>query len=206
MRRSALHSSGHPCQVVRRVLVPPVVIRELRVALGKREFVKQRWYAGLAAGGTSGLFMFLGLVGQRDWGQSLHFWLSFQAVIFGVLRPVQACLGLFSDERRGRTLDLLYLSGITPLQLFFGKLIGGLVVASAGLLAIVPFLALPFLSGGVSLSLFLSTIGFLPVMLLFGVSVAVLASVLCTDESTAGVVALLLFAVILVAVPAPFFL
>jgi ABC-type transport system involved in multi-copper enzyme maturation permease subunit len=188
------------------MLLPPIIVRELQVALRRREFVKERWYAGLAAGGTSGAMMLLGLAGHRGWGQSLHLWLCFQALLFGVIRPVRACLGLFSDERRGRTLELLYLSGVTPVQLFFGKLIGGGLVAVCGLVAIFPFLALPFLSGGVSFSLFVATISLLPVMLLFGVAVAVFASALCTDEGAAGVMALLIFGVILLATPIPYLL
>ena len=54
---------------------------------------------------------------------------------------------------------MIYLTGIGSFELFVTKFFSGMLLASNELLALVPFIALPFLSGGVSLHLLLARLG-----------------------------------------------
>ena len=101
---------------------------------------------------------------------------------------------------------LLYLTGIGSGELFLGKLLGGILIASGDLLAIVPFLAEPFLCGGVSLDLFLATVACFPAVLLFIVAIGVLASVICRDDGAALALAVVMCGVASLALPLPYFL
>ena len=132
----------------------PLVRRELRIALRRRQLPKERFYVAASGAALVTLYLLLGLLdGSSSVGRKLHEWLFYIGLFLAVVRPTQATVGIFSEERRNQTLGLLHLTGMTSLELFVSKLLGGLLVASAGLLAIVPFLAVPFLSGGVSFQL-----------------------------------------------------
>jgi ABC-type Na+ efflux pump permease subunit len=187
------------------MILPPTVERELRVALRKRNPMSQRLRAAAAGLGISGFFMLFGLLGAMPrWGRSLHLYLFLGGLYFAVVRPAQACIGLFSEERRNETLELLYLTGMTSVELFTGKLLGGFLIASCELLALVPFLALPFLAGGVSMDLFLATAVCLPLLLCFTIAVTVLASVVCKDDGTTFVFTIALAGFLSLATPLPF--
>ena len=85
--------------------------------------------------------------------------------------------------------------------MFLGKLTGGLLIASGDLLALVPFLAIPFLSGGISFPLYAATVVDLPVLLLFTVATGVLASVLWKEDGSALIGGLILGAVVCLTLP-----
>ena len=141
----------------------------------------------VAAVGTGAAVFFLLLsmgYGAPVW-RSFHTWLFAAALYMAVVNPAQHAAGLFAEERRNQTLGLIYLTGIGSLELFLTKFIGGMLVASGELLAVIPFIALPFLSGGVSLNLFLATAACLPTVLVFTLAVTIMVSILCTNESQA---------------------
>src|SRR3954454_21169576 len=187
------------------MLLPPLIERELRVALRKRRPARARLVAAGVGAAICGIFLLIGLFqGRNTWSLSMHHYLFLAIIYFAVIRPAQACIGLFSEERRNQTLELLYLTGMTSGELFVGKLLGGLLVASAELLALVPFLALPFLGGGISMQLFLATLVFVPLMLLFAVSVTVLASAIARDDGAAFLLTLAIGAFICLATPIPY--
>ena len=167
------------------MFLSPLIERELHVALRKRDPIHSRFWAGVIAAGVTVLFMFLAMLDRTFW-QFLHGLLFLVGLGFGVIRPAQFCLGLFTEERSSQNLELLFLTGMNSAELFVGKLIGGLLVASYDLLALMPFLALPFLAGGVSYEMFLAAATCLPALLLFSVSAATLASVCCEDDGQAA--------------------
>jgi hypothetical protein len=144
----------------------------------------------------------MGLVDRRA-PQQLHFLLFLFGIMF-VFKALKVCAGLFSEERRSQTLELLFLTGMTSKELFATKLVGGLVVASSNLLAVMPFLAIPFLAGGLSVQLFAATLVCLPVVLLFMVAVGVLASVLARDEGAAMMTAAAIMIVLCLLTPVPY--
>ena len=59
-------------------------------------------------------------------------------LIFGLLACASipaSVAGVISEERRNRTLGLLFLAGLGPLEVFFGKLLGAAVIAMSDLLS-----------------------------------------------------------------------
>lgn len=189
------------------MFVSPIIDRELRLALRKHKAVKSRFYAAVAGAGVVGFFLLISLLGgMSSWGSELHTILFYLGLYMAVAVPVTISVGLFSEERHNQTMELLYLAGVRPGELFGGKLVGGVLVASCNILALSPFLAVPFLSGGISLDLFLATVACFPVLLLFVISVGVLASVLCRDDGSALIGAAVIGSGMSLAMPIPYFM
>ena len=166
---------------------PPLIERELRVALRKKKPARSRLIvASVCVGGFLLVLLFGLMVGSRNLGPGLHKLLCF-AGFYVILRAPMLTAGALARERGNQTLGLLFLSGLSSTEVFLSKFLSAVMVAFNGLLAMVPVLALPFLMGGVSFDLFLATAAALPSLLLFVVAVSLLASVLTRDEGTAGI-------------------
>ena len=171
-------------------MLPPLVERELRVALLRRKARKQ-WMIAAWTTGAITLFsmLMLGLASNRPGGRLLFQWL-FALGIAGVLtRGFGLTADLFSEERRNGTLGLVVLTGLRPLEIFTYKLLGALLLAAYALLGGLPFFAIPFLAGGVPASQFLCALAFLANGLFFCVAVGLLASVLHRDGGQAQLTA-----------------
>ncbi len=167
----------------------PIIERELRVALRKRQPARGRLrVAGFAVAGTLGFLLLATVGGDRQAGHSLHQLLCLAAGYF-ILKTPQLTAGVFAEERRQRTLGLLFLSGLSATEVFASKLLSAALVAFGDLLALFPMLAIPFLVGGVSFKLFFATICAVPNCFLFVLAVCLLASVLTRDDGTALILA-----------------
>ncbi|HEU0038905.1 MAG TPA: hypothetical protein VFR76_06500, partial [Verrucomicrobiae bacterium] len=183
-------------------MLHPVVERELRVALLRREARKQWMAAAWTAGGITFLFMLVLEVGSgRTSGRSLFFWLFALASAGIVRRGFGLTADLFSEERRNGTLGLIVLTGLTPLEIFTTKLLGAVLLAAFALLGALPFFTIPFLAGGVPPIQFLCALVFLANALLFCVAVGLFASVLHRDGGQAQFTALLVTAGLCFATP-----
>jgi hypothetical protein len=186
-------------------VVPPVLVRELRAALHRRDAKKSR--SRVARFGVIGvaLFMLVGAaMGAPRWGATLHFYLLIAGLSFAVGPALQISVGLFAEERRQQTLELLYLTGMGSAELFAGKLLGGILLSSTEFMALGPLLALPFLSGGVSFDLFVATLGCLPTVFVSVLAIGALSSALCRQEGTALVVSGVLIGIFCLALPLPY--
>jgi len=169
--------------------LPPIIERELRVALRRRRPVRSRMMISAGCIGGSLLFLIAALAdGSHNAGRPLHGLLCAVALYFLLKAPLLTA-GIFAEERRNQTLGLLFLSGLNPAEVFASKLMSAALIACSNLLAIVPVLALPFLIGGVSFDLFLATFAALPCLLLFVISMSLLASILTRDDGAAVIVA-----------------
>ena len=187
------------------VLLPPVVERELRVALHRRDARKARSrVARLGVLGVSLFLLFGALTGTKSWGSTLHFFLLLGGLGLAVGPAVQISVGLFAEEREQQTLELLYLAGMGSAELFISKVAGGALVSSCELMALAPVLAVPFLSGGLSFDLFLATVACLPTVFALVLAVGSLASVLCKQEGTALVVSGVILGALSLALPLPY--
>ncbi|MDB6020981.1 MAG: hypothetical protein JWQ04_838 [Pedosphaera sp.] len=186
---------------------PPVIERELRVALRKHGALKSRLWVAVCGAAVAFLFLLFNWVfGAGFSGKGLHEIYFYLGLYLAIVPAARISVGLFCEERQNQTLELLYLTGMGSAELFLGKLFGGILIASSDLLALAPLLAVPFLNGGVSLDLFLATIACFPVLLLFTVAIGVLASVLCRDDGAAFAGAVILGAVACLAVTLPYYL
>jgi hypothetical protein len=189
----------------RGVLLSPVVERELRVALHRRDARKARSTVARYGVIAVSLFMLFGaLTGTAGWGRTLHFYLFLAGLSLAVGPALQISVGLFAEERRQQSLELLYLTGMGAGELFLGKLGGGVLVSSNELLALAPLVALPFLSGGLSFDLFVATAVCLPTVFVLVLAIGLLASALCRQEGTAFVFSGVLVGALCLALPLPY--
>ncbi len=185
----------------------PIIERELRIALRVQKVTKSRLGVAIAGVVIVGIMLLLGsLVSGPTVGNTLHRWLFYLGLAFSIQPALSISAGMFSEERRNQTLELLYLTGMSDTELFLGKLLGGLVVASTHLLALAPMLAVSFLCGGISFDLFLATLACFPVVLLFVLAVGVFASVMNRDEGSARVVSVILCLVVGFGLLLPYFM
>jgi hypothetical protein len=186
-------------------MIHPLVERELRIALHRRNRRKTRLQIAALATGVSIVFILLSFPAlSRIAGSSLQSIFFYAGLYFSIIPALQSTVGLFAEERRNQTLDLLFLTGMNSFELFIGKLLGGTIVALDNLLGLLPFLSLPFLIGGISLETFAATIVCFPCILLFTVAIAVLSSVLTSDEGTALALALVMVSVLCLATTVPY--
>jgi ABC-type transport system involved in multi-copper enzyme maturation permease subunit len=187
------------------IVVPPVLVRELRAALHRRDAKKSR--SRVARFGVIGvaLFMLVGAAsGTTRWGATLHFYLLIAGLSLAVGPALQISVGLFAEERRQQTLELLYLTGMGSAELFAGKLLSGVLLSSSEFMALGPLLALPFLSGGVSFDLFVATLACLPTVFVMVLAIGALSSALCRQEGAAFVVSGVLMGVFCLALSLPY--
>ncbi|MDB6025571.1 MAG: hypothetical protein JWM68_1794 [Verrucomicrobiales bacterium] len=185
--------------------ISPIIQHDLRMALRRNDPVRARLIAAAATGGLSFLFLLFGLM-TRTWGTQLFHYLFLACLFLVILRPAQIALGIVSEERRNQTLELLFLTGMTPAEFFRGKVLGATLVASCELLAVAPFLAVPFVAGGLSVDLYVASLVCLPTILLFIISVSILASVICNDDTMALMTTVVLVVIISGVTTVPFFL
>jgi len=184
---------------------PPLIERELRVALRKRRPARGRLITASALVGVCLIPLFLLFIGVLNdgpaAGRALHL-ILFGVGLYWVARTPARIAGAFAEERRCRTLGLLFLSGLSATEVFASKVLTAGTIALTNLLAMFPMLALPFLVGGTSYDLFLATVVCLPNLMLFALAVGLLASVLTEDDSAAVVLAAVLATVICALPPA----
>jgi hypothetical protein len=181
-------------------MLPPMVERELRVALLRRK-ARQQWMAAAWTAGATCMVLMLGLASSRSRGGTL-FLLLFALGCAGVVsRGFGLTADLFSEERRNGTLGLLVLTGLSPLEIFLNKLLGAGMLAVYALLGGLPFFAIPFLAGGVSATQFLCALAFLANGLLFCVAIGLLASVIHREGGQAQITAVLVTALLSLATP-----
>ena len=175
---------------------PPLIERELRVALRKNRPMHHRFVRAVPCVlGTILCLVFARVTPGVGVGNVLHLMLCLVGV-YVVLRVPALVAGVFAEERGNQTLGLLMLSGLSAAEVFVSKAFSAAMVAMTELLALFPLLALPFLVGGVSFDLFLATILTLPVLLIFVLAVTLLASVLSDEEGAATVLAAVLGAAV----------
>ena len=178
------------CENYTAAMLPPLVERELKVALLRRKAHQQWLIAAWTAGAvTLVLLLVLGSGSPRFTGRTL-FQVLFGLALFRVAwTGFSLTADLLSEERRNGTLGLLVLTGLGPLAIFSHKLLGAVMLAGYGLLGGLPFFALPFLTGGVPASQFIYSVVFLANGLLFCVAVGLFASVIHRDGGQAQLTA-----------------
>ena len=137
----------------------PLMERELRVALRRRQRVLPPWGIAIYCCFMTG---FLLLHASREWpGQGasswlLHLWLLKMAAIVILMVPFTNA-GVFAEERRHQTLGLLFVTGLKPGEIVLGKGLGSALFGFYGLGAIFPLFAVDFLVGGMAWSHCLAT-------------------------------------------------
>ncbi len=189
------------------MVLSPIIEREFRLALRQRRNLLGRILAArISVGVLSFLLLGSALFGWSWWMNLVHYGLILAGLHTAIQPALELAPGLFTEERRNQTMPLLWLTGMGPGELFASKLGSGILVASSQMLALFPLLAIPFLTGGISLDLYLATITMLPVVFAFVMAVGVLASVLGQEEGEAILLMWVIGALICLAEPLPYFL
>src|SRR5690348_14734676 len=130
----------------------PIVRRELRVASLRRSTYRIRWWTALLAIGISFFSLVLAQVNPAHGAAG---GLAFGLLAWGafglcLLSGVFLTVDVLSEEKRGGTLGLLFLTDLKGYDVVLGKFMAQWLNAFYGLLAVLPALALPLLLGGVT--------------------------------------------------------
>ena len=181
----------------------PVVARELRVA-SRRAWT---YWGRVAAGGTAlVLSTWLTLVttalGSIGNGEPLFYALSVPALGFTFLAGVLHAADSISGERRDGTLGLLFLTDLRGIDVTLGKLAGNSLGAIYGLVAMLPFLALTLLLGGVTGADYARMILVLLTTLFASLATGLLASVLTVEVRRSVLMAFVLMLAVFLGMPA----
>src|SRR6266404_4812750 len=130
----------------------PIVQRELREAARRKSTIRIRWWTALLAIAMSfcGLVFVWALSGRSNSGKPLFTILT--AYTFGLclLSGVFLTATCLSEEKREGTLGLLFLTDLKGYDVVLGKLVARSLNPFYSLLALLPLIGLPLLSGGVT--------------------------------------------------------
>lgn len=168
-----------------RGLLHPVIGRELSRELRRPGLYTERFFVAVVG---SALGMFSVITGDPEFHQILFV----SAGAFAAWKTLSLTMSAFVEERRNGTLEILFLAGLSAWEVFLMKLIGGMARVAMHLIGILPFQAFPFLAGGLSAELFVSTIAALALWVFFVFAAGALGSALCREDEHALAVALLL--------------
>lgn len=153
-----------------------IVLRELRVTARSRRFFRIKLLAGLAAAVVGLLSLAAGTGNRAGGGQAAFYSLTALMALTALLCGPFLTADSISREKREGTLGLLFLSGLKPIEILLGKFFASLVRSFAALLAMIPLVALAFLSGGVTLPELIRVCGALLAILLLSLAAGLFAS------------------------------
>lgn len=179
----------------------PIVERELRV---RARLKSTHW---LRAGGAFLAMIAVGImlltaasesVAPSRVGSVMFQVLAWPAFIYCLLEGVRATADCLSEEKRGGTLGLLFLTDLKGYDVVLGKLIATSLNSFYVLLAILPLVALPLLLGGVMAGEFWRLALVLVNTLFLSLTVGICVSSISRQEQrawsgTLGIMALLTF-------------
>lgn len=165
-----------------------IVARELRVASRRRGTFWGRSAIALAALAAAA-WVFL-----VDWrapvartGQDLFIALLWVLAIYSLTVGIRHTAERVSEERREGTLGLLFLTDSRGLDVVLGKLASATIHSLYGLVATLPVLAIPFLTGGVGPRQYLRVALTLIVCLMYSLTLGLWMSTWFTRERRAAV-------------------
>lgn len=182
--------------------IPPIVERELRVAMRKVDVRSRRWKISLICCIVSAILLLAGWAGGENFIRGAHPILFLSAIYFSVISTFALAGAMFVQERQEQTLGFLFLAGMTMPEIFLTKIAGTFLIAITTTLSFIPFMSIPFLAGGVSFDVFWATVWCLPNLVILALALCTFASVLCKEESAAASIAQIIAAVLCLFTPA----
>jgi len=161
------------------VIVLPIAERELRVASRRKTTYRTRFWSVFFA--TAIFLSVLGVLQSNGTpsgklGQYLFQVMSSVCFLYCILVGARTTADCLSEEKREGTLGLLFLTDLKGRDVVFGKMVASSLNAFYGLLAMLPFLGLPLLLGGVTGTQFFQMVLVLLNTLFFSLAVGVFVS------------------------------
>lgn len=164
----------------------PLIYRELSLALRGRWSGPFRFLVPGLALAAAFVLLFLS---RDDDPRKLGGYLFNILILLGLGHILVSTRGVcgrfFTQERRDKTLGLLFLTRLGPAEIMLGKATGVALSILYPLLGILPGLAVSFLMGGIGSALLGAAITTLFALLALALSLKLMTSVLCEDENAA---------------------
>src|SRR5688572_669019 len=163
----------------------PIAERELRIRARRPGTFALRCVAASLALGLAGTLLTLGGLSPGKVGAGAFValtTLTFLYCLYEGLRNTTDCL---SEEKRAGTLGFLFLTDLKGYDVVIGKLLATSLSSFYALVAILPAIGLPLLSGGVTAGEFWRAVMVLIVTLFFSLSVGMLVSAASRNERRA---------------------
>lgn len=171
----------------------PIIRRELWMALRQKGLRSSRMiYASLSVA----LAILCLIIGNSSFSSFIHVGIFYLGLFAALSGPLATAIRLLVQDRQSQAFGFLFLAGVTPREHFWSKVASTFLITFPNLLALAPALAVTFLSGSISLSLFLSTMACLPIILLFLIALGCFTASLWREESTASVAAYMIGAIL----------
>jgi ABC-type transport system involved in cytochrome c biogenesis permease component len=165
----------------------PIVGRELRVASRRRG----AWLARVTSAFIAiAIGAFILLVAEADQvptaiGKEMFTTVAGFLFIYVLIAGALVTCDCLAEEKREGTLGLLFLTDLKGYDVVFGKLAATSLNTIYGMLAVVPLMAIPILMGGVSNAEFWRVVIVACNLLLFSLSVGILASSISRSDHRA---------------------
>lgn len=182
--------------------IPPIVERELRVAMRKLDVRGMRWRISLISCIVSAVLLLAGWAGGESFIRGIHPILFVVAIAFSVIDTFSLAGAMFVQERQEQTLGFLFLAGMTMPEIFLTKIAGTFLIAITTVLSFIPFMSIPFLAGGVSFDVFWATVWCLPSLAILALALSTFTSVCCKEQSAATNLSHIIAAVLCLVTPA----
>ncbi|HKQ37827.1 MAG TPA: ABC transporter permease subunit [Verrucomicrobiae bacterium] len=160
----------------------PIAERELRIRARRRGTFALRCVAATLA---LALCAFAMMLNWRSPGAGAFAFLTVLAFVYCLYEGLRNTADCLSEEKRAGTLGFLFLTDLKGYDVVFGKLLATSLSSFYALVAILPAIGLPLLSGGVTAGEFWRAVLVLIVTLFFSLSTGLLVSSASRDERRA---------------------
>jgi len=179
----------------------PIAERELRIRARRRGTFALRCVAAMVSLLVCGFMLMFGSMSPGKVGAAAFrtlMVLTFVYCLYEGLRNTADCL---SEEKRAGTLGFLFLTDLKGYDVVFGKLLATSLSGFYALVAILPSIGVPLLSGGVTAGEFWRGVLVLVVTLFFSLSTGMLVSSASRDERRAWAAGIAIIMVVTVLPP-----
>jgi hypothetical protein len=176
----------------------PIVARELRVASRRRG----AWLTRVSAafiGIAIGTFLMLAETGEQpaQLGKELFATVACFLFIYVTIAGALVTCDCLSEEKREGTMGLLFLTDLKGYDVVLGKLAATSLNTIYGMLAVVPLMAIPILLGGVASAEFWHVVIVATNLLMFSLSVGIVASSVSRSDHRAMLLSFVLIAILI---------
>lgn len=164
----------------------PLIRCQMRRAWRICPSVAKRWDIGFSYLVLTGVFFINSLRSKSLQDGTIFFgFMLFLLAIPLIYEAIQVTADMLVEESRPGTYELMFVSGLRPMEIILSKLIGTGLISGRQALFALPFLTVTLSGGGVSWWTFVVTLLFLPLVFFFVLALGLFCSAISKDESGA---------------------